>query len=183
MDRSTARTIADGLTWARIWSAIPITIAAWYELTWWVLGLYAAAAVTDLLDGYFGRRATPVEKDTDFDGKADTLFAVMTLVWIWMLVPGFFEKYWLPYLPVLVAIEIYLVSVRIRWPELHFPHFQFGRFSMALFCFLLPVLLLVGDSPVFVHTVFVFGTLSKIQLTWHIATCEKPTAGEQVDVA
>jgi hypothetical protein len=179
MKKTTARKIADGLTWARIWSAIPITIAAWYDLAWWVLGLYIAAALTDLLDGMFARRATPPKTENDFDGKADVFFSVMTLFWIWMLVPGFVEKYWLPYLPLLLAIEAYLVSIRIRWPELHFPHFEFGRKAMILFCFLLPVLLVFGDIGWFVHMVFIVGTFGKIQLAWHFMNMEKPVAEEQ----
>ncbi len=169
MDKKTARKIADGLTWARIWSAIPITIVAWYELTWWVFGLYAAAALTDLLDGMFARRAEPPEKDTDFDGKADVLFSVMTLVWIFMLFPAFFPKYWLPYIPLLVAIEIYLIAMRVQYPDLQVPHFEFGRWVMALFCFLLPVLIIFGDQFWFVHLVFILGIIGKVQLLLHIA--------------
>lgn len=182
MDKKTARTVADGLTWSRILSAIPITIAASYGLTWWVFGLYIAAALTDLLDGVFGRRATPPEKDNDFDGKADVVFSIMTLVWIWMLIPGFFEKYWLPYLPMLLVIEIYLITIRVREPETPVPHFQFGRFAMALFCFLLPVLLIVQDSAWFVHGVFIIGTLSKIQMVRHFATRNKSNLAEQAEV-
>ena len=182
MDKQTARTVADGLTWSRILSAIPITIAASYGLTWWVFGLYIAAALTDLLDGVFGRRATPPEKDNDFDGKADVVFSIMTLVWIWMLIPGFFEKYWLPYLPMLLVIEIYLITIRVREPETPVPHFQFGRFAMALFCFLLPVLLIVQDSAWFVHGVFIIGTLSKIQMVRHFATRNKSNLAEQAEV-
>ena len=169
MDKRTARTIADGLTWARIWSAIPITILAWYELTWWVFWLYIAAALTDLLDGMFARRAAPPEKDSDFDGKADVLFSVMTLVWIWMLFPSFFPNYWLPYIPILIAIEIYLISMRARYPDLQVPHLEFGRWAMALFCLLLPVLIVFGDLFWFVHLVLVLGTVGKIQLLKHIA--------------
>jgi len=179
MDKKTARQIADGLTWARIWSAIPITIAAWFGLAWWVFGLYIAAALTDLLDGMFARRATPAEKDNDFDGKADVVFSIMTLVWIWMLIPGFFDKYWFPYLPLLAVIEVYLVAARIRGPDTPIPHFQFGRFAMALFCFLLPVLIIIQDSSWFVHAVLVIGTLSKVQLLWHLATRNKPRGAEQ----
>lgn len=182
MDKKTARTVADGLTWSRILSAIPITIAASYGLTWWVFGLYIAAALTDLLDGVFGRRATPPQKDNDFDGKADVVFSIMTLVWIWMLIPGFFEKYWLPYLPMLLVIEIYLIAIRVREPETPVPHFQFGRFAMALFCFLLPVLLIVQDSAWFVHGVFIIGTLSKIQMVRHFATRNKSNLAEQAEV-
>jgi len=182
MDKKTARTVADGLTWSRILSAIPITIAASYGLTWWVFGLYIAAALTDLLDGVFGRRATPPEKDNDFDGKADVVFSIMTLVWIWMLIPGFFEKYWLPYLPMLLVIEIYLITIRVREPETPVPHFQFGRFAMALFCFLLPVLLIVQDSAWFVHGVFIIGTLSKIQMVRHFAIRNKSNLAEQAEV-
>ena len=182
MDKQTARTVADGLTWSRILSAIPITIAASYGLTWWVFGLYIAAALTDLLDGVFGRRATPPPKDNDFDGKADVVFSIMTLVWIWMLIPGFFEKYWLPYLPMLLVIEIYLITIRVREPETPVPHFQFGRFAMALFCFLLPVLLIVQDSAWFVHGVFIIGTLSKIQMVRHFATRNKSNLAEQAEV-
>ena len=182
MDKKTARTVADGLTWSRILSAIPITIAASYGLTWWVFGLYIAAALTDLLDGVFGRRATPPEKDNDFDGKADVVFSIMTLVWIWMLIPGFFEKYWLPYLPMLLVIEIYLITIRVQEPETPVPHFQFGRFAMALFCFLLPVLLIVQDSAWFVHGVFIIGTLSKIQMVRHFAIRNKSNLAEQAEV-
>lgn len=182
MDKKTARIVADGLTWSRILSAIPITIAASYGLTWWVFGLYIAAALTDLLDGVFGRRATPPQKDNDFDGKADIVFSIMTLVWIWMLIPGFFEKYWLPYLPMLLVIEIYLITIRVREPETPVPHFQFGRFAMALFCFLLPVLLIVQDSAWFVHGVFIIGTLSKIQMVRHFATRNKSNLAEQAEV-
>lgn len=182
MDKKTARIVADGLTWSRILSAIPITIAAWYGLTWWVFSLYIAAALTDLLDGFYGRRATPPEKDDDFDGKADVVFSIMTLVWIWMLIPGFFEAYWLPYLPLLLVIEIYLTTIRVREPETPVPHFQFGRFAMALFCFLLPVLLIVQDSAWFVHGVFIIGTLSKIQMVRHFATRNKSNLAEQAEV-
>jgi hypothetical protein len=37
----------------------------------------------------------------------------MTLMWIWMLFPDFLAKYWFPYLPVLLIIEIYLDSARV----------------------------------------------------------------------
>ena len=163
-----ARRVADALTWARIWSAIPITVLAWYGLAWWVFWLYIAAALTDLLDGWFARRATPPAVDSDFDGKADIVFSIMTLVWLWLLVPGFVERYWLPYLPILLLVEIYMSIFRLRRPEFVIPHFQFGRFAMALFCFLLPALILFGDTPWFVHAVLIIGTLSKLQLATHL---------------
>jgi phosphatidylglycerophosphate synthase len=168
MNRQTARKIADGLTWSRVFSVVPITWLAWYEHKWWVLGLYIAASLTDLLDGIFARRAGPPITDLDFDGLADLLFTVMTLLWLWLLIPGFFQKYWLPYLPVLVLLEIYMVSARIRFANLTVPHLEFGRKAMVLFYCLLPVLIVWGDVPWFIHTVFVIGTASKIQLTWVI---------------
>lgn len=167
MNKATARRIADALTWARVWSAIPITVAALLGLKWWVLGLYVAAAMTDLFDGWFARRATPAKKDTDLDGNADLLFSVVTLLWLWMLFPWFFPEYWLPYIPILAVIEIYLVSIRLRHPDRYVPHFEFGRWVMALFCFLLPVLIVFGDVPWFVHAVFILGTASKLQLAWY----------------
>jgi phosphatidylglycerophosphate synthase len=168
MNKDTARKIADALTWSRIWSAVPITLLAWYELKWWVFALYVAAALTDLLDGMFARRASPPAKDIDFDGLADLLLSVMTLLWLWLLIPGFFPKYWFPYLPVLVVLELYMSLVRIRRPDLAIPHFQFGRFAMALFFILLPVLIVWNDVPWFVHLVFIVGTAGKVQLTWAI---------------
>ena len=169
MEKATARWIADALTWSRVWSAVPITFLAWYGLKWWVLGFYVAASLTDLLDGFFARRATPPATDTDFDGLADLLFSVMTLLWLWLLIPGFFPNYWLPYLPVLVLLEIYMTSARLRYPDLTVPHLEFGRNAMALFFFLLPVLIIWDDVPWFVHTVLAIGTASKIQLTWTIS--------------
>ena len=173
MDKATARKLADALTWARVWSAIPITALAWLELRWWFFAAYIAAALTDWFDGYFGRRATPSDSSSDLDGNADVVFSIMTLLWIWMLVPGFYQKYWLPYMPVLVLVQLYLWFAVMKWPGLHSPHFQFGRFGMTVFCLLLPVLIAFGDQPWFVHTVFVIGTIGKFQLAWHFATTDK----------
>jgi hypothetical protein len=91
-------------------------------------------------------------------------------------VPGFIQSYGLLYLPVLFAMEIYITTVRWRWPTFPIPHFEFGRFVMALFFFLLPVLLVFGDQPLFVHLVFVLGIIGKIQLVWHIARADKSAA-------
>lgn len=173
MNRDTARKLADGLTWARIWSAIPLTLLAWFDVRWWFLGLYMAAALTDWFDGFFGRRAAPPKTDADLDGNADIVFSIMTLVWIWMLVPGFYQQYWFPYLPVLAVIQLYLWFAVIRTPELRSPHFQFGRFGMTVFCFLLPVLIVFGDQPWFVHAVFVIGTVGKLQLASYFARSSK----------
>ncbi len=173
MNKDTARKIADALTWSRIWSVIPITILAWYGFKWWVLGLYIAASLTDLLDGIFARRGAPPATDTDFDGLADLLFTVMTLLWLWLLVPDFFPRYWL-YLPPLVLLEIYMISARIRYPDLTVPHLELGRKGMFLYCLLLPVLIVWDDVPWFVHLVFITGTVAKIQLTWAIVRLVKP---------
>jgi len=169
LNKDTARRIADGLTWARVVSVVPITILAWYELKWWVFAIYAVASLTDLLDGMFARRASPPATDIDFDGLADLLFSIMTLLWLWMLIPGFFPKYWLPYIPLLVLLEIYMTSVRVRYPRLSIPHFKFGRIAMALFFFLLPVLIIWDDVAWLVHLVLILGTASKMQLSWAIA--------------
>ena len=170
MDRNTARAIADRLTWSRVWSALPITVLAWYELKWWVLGLYIAAALTDLLDGMFARRAAPPRTRADLDGNADVVFSIMTLVWLWMLVPGFLEKYWLPYLPILAIVQIYLSTAPLRIPGIKVPHFQFGRIMMAAFCCMLPLLLLFGDLPWFVHGIFILGTVAKLQVVHFVMT-------------
>jgi len=176
MNKDTARKIADALTWSRIVSVVPITLLAWYELRWWVFAIYIAAVLTDLLDGFFARRATPSATETDFDGLADLLLSVMTLVWLWMLFPLFFPKYWLPYIPLLALLEIYMSWVRIRNPRLVVPHFRFGRIAMALFFFLLPVLIIWGDVTWFVHLVLILGTASKFQLAWAFL---KLTRGKQ----
>ena len=173
MDKATARRLADALTWARIWSVIPLTVLAWYDLRWWFFGTYIAAALTDWFDGYFGRRAAAPKNDVDLDGNADVLFSVLTLLWIWMLVPGFYEKYWFPYLPLLVAIQLYLWFAMVRWPGLQSPHFQFGRFGMMVFCCLLPVLIAFGDQPWFVHAVFIIGTMGKLQVAWLFVSTDK----------
>jgi len=149
-------------------SVVPITLLAWYELRWWVFGVYIAAALTDLLDGWFARRAAPPATDTDFDGLADLLLSLMTLLWLWMLIPGFFPKYGLLYFPLLVLLEIYIISARIRYPQLVVPHLQVGRVAMALFFALLPVLILWGDVPWFVHGVLIIGTAALIQLVWAV---------------
>lgn len=166
MDKNTARTLADSLTWARIVSVVPITVLAWYNLKWWVFGLYIAAVLTDLFDGMFARRAVPPKIDVDLDGIADLILSIATLLWLWWLIPGFVQKYWLPYLPIFLLLEIYMSVIRVRHPEFDVPHLPFGRFAMALFFALLPVLIIWGDVPWFVHGVLVVGIASKLQLTW-----------------
>jgi phosphatidylglycerophosphate synthase len=166
VNKATARRIADALTWARIISVVPITVLAWYDFRWWVFGLYIAGALTDLLDGWFARRGAPPGSDLDFDGIADIVFRAMTLLWIWLLVPGFLQKYWLPYIPILVLLEVYMIWLRARTPGMTVPHFQFGKFAMALFFFLLPVLILWGDVTWFVHSVLIIGTASNAQLAY-----------------
>ena len=168
MNTQIARTIADGLSWTRIVSVVPITALAWYGLEWWVFWLYIAGALTDYFDGVFARRAAPARSDFDLDGIADVVFRLMTVLWIWFLVPSFIQKYWLPYVPILAALELYMLVVRAQRPLLPVPHFAFGRFAMALFFFLLPVLIVWGDVTWFVHVVLVVGTLSNAQLAWAI---------------
>jgi phosphatidylglycerophosphate synthase len=166
MKRETARTIADALTWSRILSVVPITILAVFGLKWWVFGLYIAAAITDWFDGWFARRATPPKNDADLDGIADLIFSFSTILWFWLLVPGFIAKYWLPYLPIVVALEIYMTYVRIRHKRYGVPHLEFGRWAMALFFCLLPVLIVWGDVSWFVHSVLIIAVASKLQLAW-----------------
>ena len=150
-------------------SIIPITILAWYELKWWVLALYIAAVLTDFFDGVFARHAAPPATDFDFDGLADRLLSVMTLLWLWLLIPGFFQTYGLLYFPLLILLELYVTSVRIRYPDVAIPHLEFGRWAMALFFVLLPVLIIWGDVSWFVHLVLIVGTAGMIQLTWVVA--------------
>lgn len=166
MNRDTARTIADALTWARIASVVPITILAFYDLKWWVFGLYIAAALTDLLDGMFARRGAPPKSNFDLDGVADRILSFATVLWFWLLIPGFLQKYWLPYVPIIVVLEVYLNFVRIRYERFDVPHLPFGRIAMALFFTLLPVLIVFGDLPWFVHTVLIIVVASELQLTW-----------------
>ena len=166
MRPETARIVADTLTWSRIFSIIPITVLAVYGLKWWVLGIYIVAAITDWFDGWFARRATPPPNEKDLDGIADLLFSFSTILWFWLLVPGFLSKYWLPYVPIIVALELYMTHVRIRHKRYGVPHLQFGRFAMALFFFLLPVVLIWGDITWFVHGVLIVAVASKMQLAW-----------------
>lgn len=166
LGKNTARTIADTLTWTRIVSVVPITVLAWYDLRWWVFGLYIAAALTDLADGMFARRAASPKTDVDLDGIADLILSIATLLWLWLLIPGFVQSYWLPYLPILVLLEVYMTVIRARQPQFEVPHLSFGRFAMALFFTLLPALIVWGDVPWFVHGVLIIGVASKLELAW-----------------
>lgn len=166
MNENTARTIADALTWGRIFSVLPITALAVYDLKWWVFALYIGAALTDLLDGMFARRGAPPKTDFDLDGVADRVFGFATLLWFWLLVPGFVQKYWLPYVPIIVALETYMMVVRIKHRRHGIPHLPFGRFATALFFVLLPVTIIWGDLPWFVHGVLMIVVASELQLSY-----------------
>jgi phosphatidylglycerophosphate synthase len=176
LNPQTARKIADALTWSRIASVAPITVLAWYGLEWWVFGVYIAASLTDFFDGWFARRGAPPATEKDLDGLADLLFTAMTVFWIWMLVPGFISKYWLPYMPLFLLLQAYIVPLRARNPQLGLPHLPTGRVTMAVFFSLLPVLLLWGDITWFVHLVLAAGTAATAQLAVVIARRRKKLA-------
>lgn len=166
MKPDTARTVADALTWSRIFCVVPITVFAVLGLKWWVCGLYMAAAITDGLDGWFARRGAPPRNDVDLDGIADLVLSFSTVLWLWLLVPGFIEKYWLPYLPIVLALELYLTPGRIRHKRYGIPHLQFGRYATALFFLLLPAVIVLGDVTWLVHGVLIVAVASKLQLAW-----------------
>lgn len=166
MNKQTNRKIADALTWTRIASVVPITVLAVYDQKFWILGLYIASALTDLLDGMFARRGAPPKTDFDLDGVADRVLSFATLLWFWLLFPGFVQKYWLPYLPIIVVLETYMMFIRIRHKRFGIPHLPFGRFAMALFFFLLPVLIIWGDVSWFVHGTLIIVVASELQLSW-----------------
>ena len=69
-------------------------------------------------------------------------------------------------LPIVVALEIYMTYVRVRHKRYGVPHLQFGRYAMALFFVLLPVLIVWGDVTWFVHGVLIIAVASKVQLAW-----------------
>ena len=69
-------------------------------------------------------------------------------------------------LSILVFLEVYLSYVRVKHRRYGVPHLRFGRWAMALFFSLLPVLIVFGDMPWFVHGVLIIGIASKLQLAW-----------------
>lgn len=173
MNKTTARRVADGLTWVRVLSSIPITVLALLGLRWWVFAVYVAAALTDAFDGVYAQRATTAGYGADFDSRADVFFGVMTLIWILILIPNFYQVYWFPYLPAFVVLQGYLVLVRVREPGLILPHLNFGRFAVGLFHTLLPVLIVVGDVPWFVYLVLVSSIAAKAQLAWYVVVRQR----------
>ncbi len=168
MNTSSARTIADGLTWFRVFSAIPITLLAIADLRWWVFAAYIAAALTDFLDGLFARRARAVGYGSSFDAYADVFFSLMTLVWIALLCPGFFARYGLLLVLPLLLLQAALFVLRYRDPESPVPHLPLGRLSMFAFCFVLPVLLVFGDVSWLVVVAFALAIIAKVQLARHL---------------
>ena len=168
MNTSNARTIADGLTWVRIISALPITFFAAADLRWWVFGVYAVASLTDFFDGVFARQASPSRLGSAFDGNADVFFTLMTLVWIAMLFPDFYGRYGLPLVLPLLSLQALLFILKLRRSQSGVPHLALGRLSMFVFCLLLPVLLVVGDVQWFVVLALVLSLVAKAQLAWHM---------------
>lgn len=160
--------IADGLTWCRILSTVPITILVLAEMRWWVFGVYIAASLTDAFDGVFARRTSPVGYGAKFDGNADVFFAIMTLIWIAMLMPDFLGHYGLPYLALFLLLQTFLTALRLFYADLVVPHLPLGRIAMTVFYFLLPVVLVCGDLQWFVAPVLVLSILAKAQLAWHV---------------
>ena len=168
MNTSNARTIADGLTWFRVLSVIPITLFASADMRWWVFGVYIAASLTDFFDGVFARQAYPVRYGRAFDGNADVFFALMTFIWIAMLFPAFFGQYGLPLVLPLLLLQTLLFVLRVRRSVAGVAHLAIGRLSMFVFCLLLPVLLVFGDVPWFVVAVLALSVFAKAQLAWHM---------------
>jgi phosphatidylglycerophosphate synthase len=172
VNTSSARNIADGLTWVRVFSAIPITLLAVADLRWWVFGVYIAAALTDLLDGLFARRARPARYGGAFDAYADVFFVMMTVIWLVMLFPGFLQRYGLTLVLPLVITQLALFVLRFVYSGLRVPHLPLGRVAMFIFCSLLPTLVVFGDTPWLVVVAFSIAIIAKLQLAWHVHTRE-----------
>lgn len=168
MNTARARTVADSLTWVRVFSVLPITALAVADLRWWVLGVYIAASLTDFFDGLFARRARPVHYGSSLDAYADVLFTMMSLLWIALLFPAFLQRYGLPLVLPLLLLQALLFWQRWRNPGVVVPHLPLGRLAMFVFCLLLPVLLVLGDVRWFVSTVFGIAIAAKAQLAWHL---------------
>lgn len=168
MNTSSARTIADGLTWFRVLSVIPITLFALADMRWWVFGVYIAASLTDFFDGVFARLARPSHHGGAFDGNADVFFTLMTFVWIAMLFPDFYGRYGLPLVLPLLLLQALLFIVKFRRAQLGVPHLTLGRLSMWMFCSLLPVLFVFGDIQWFVVATLFISIAAKAQLAWHL---------------
>jgi phosphatidylglycerophosphate synthase len=164
MKEQAARKIADGLSWARLFSIVPIGVLAVMQLKWWVLGLHIPAALTDLADGWVARKAPDCEHGARLDGTADLVFAIATLWWIALLVPGFYGKYWFPFLPSFVALEMVLLVVCLKNKDIVLPHLWSGKLAVTVFSFLLPVLLVFGDVTWFVLIALYVPIAAKVHL-------------------
>jgi phosphatidylglycerophosphate synthase len=169
-----ARSIADGLTWARVASVVPLSILALNDLVGWFCAVYVVAAFTDAFDGMVARSATAAGYGADLDGLADVFFAIMTLIWIFVLIPGFYQEYWFPYIPAFVAVQGFLIHARVNEPGLSLPHLEFGRFAVFLFHTLLPVLIVAGNVPWFVYLVFACSIAAKLQLVRYVVGQQQP---------
>ena len=107
-----------------------------------------------------------------FIGLITAGLGVVVLVW-----PG--ET--LAVLSVLFGIQLWLWFTQVRYPALGTPHFQVGRYMMALFFILLPVLIAFGDVEWIVHTVLTGSIVGKLRTVWYYLTTDKSALAEQAE--
>ena len=80
------------------------------------------------------------------------------------------------------STKFWLWFTEYRYPALGTPHFQVGRFMMALFFFLLPVLIAFGDVTWFVHTVFIGSVIGKLRTVWYYVSTDKEALAQQAEM-
>ncbi len=80
---------ANVLTAARLVLILPITLAVALGSLWWTVGLYCAAALTDLFDGIVARSyGFASQQGARLDGSVDMAFMLMTLAWLYVVFPS-----------------------------------------------------------------------------------------------
>ena len=141
--------VPDALTWSRL-LAVPVLWAVA------VLGLprvlamgTAAAALTDVLDGFAARRlGVDSRRGGALDSAADHLLSASLAIWLAMHAPGFFREQQVPLLTWAGFALLVLAAGWIRFRQLGNLHLYSAKAaSVAAYTFAILLLLTGGYSP------------------------------------
>jgi len=156
---------ANVLSWARLFSIIPLTLFAYLQATAWFVALYVFAILTDFFDGKIARtQGLASAKGAELDGTIDLVFAAAGLLWLYFIAPHIYSIYW-PHLLVVAGVFIAFFSASVwKVGRVVMPHLWLGKLSMALFSLLVPAVLFFGVIGWMVWSVLIVVVMSRLEM-------------------
>lgn len=139
--------LANLVTLSRALLIPPILALLWSEHGTLALGLYIAAACTDLIDGWLARRSHQASAfGAQLDAAVDNLFSIAIMIFLAVAFPGLVGQHLIAFWSLALAPVIYLAVSWILKRRLLMFHFWSAKVGAFLLFSLWPLIAVTGQA-------------------------------------